>query len=65
MERPLTIWLLAGCLLYGLGCTVTLFFFFRGSVPQLNERVWPWPVIFLWPLLLLWPLRKFFSRREE
>lgn len=42
--------------IYGLGCLLALLFFIFGSVPALNERNWPWPVIFFWPLLVFWPL---------
>jgi len=33
-----------------------MWFFLAGRTPALNERNWPWPVIFLWPLLVLWPI---------
>jgi len=42
--------------MYGFGCFSTMVFFMVGRTPALNERNWPWPVIFLWPLLLLWPI---------
>jgi hypothetical protein len=42
--------------IYGSGCALMLWFFMVGRTPALNERNWPWPVIFLWPLLAFWPV---------
>ncbi|MEI6196212.1 MAG: hypothetical protein WCS42_17970 [Verrucomicrobiota bacterium] len=42
---------------YGSGCCLALLFFLTGRSPALIEnRNWPWPIIFLWPLLMLWPV---------
>ena len=47
--------ILAG--VYILGCFFFMLFFLLGRWPALiEERSWPWPVIFLWPLLALWPV---------
>ncbi|HEV2695441.1 MAG TPA: hypothetical protein VG347_21275 [Verrucomicrobiae bacterium] len=42
--------------IYGCGCVLMMWFFIAGRISSLNERNWPWPVIFLWPLLALWPV---------
>jgi len=47
---------LIGFAAYWLGCALTMVFFMVGRTPTLNERNWPWPVVFLWPLLALWPI---------
>ena len=53
-EPVITFYIYSG--VYGLGCFFTMAFFFLGRIPVLNERNWPWLVIFLWPMLVLWPV---------
>jgi hypothetical protein len=42
--------------IYSFGCLFMLVYFLIGRTPALNERSWPWPVVFLWPLLVFWPV---------
>ena len=42
--------------IYGLGCFCMMVFFIVGRAPALNEKNWPWPVVFVWPLLVFWPV---------
>jgi hypothetical protein len=48
--------------IYSLGCFFMMVNFLIGRTPALNERPWPWPVIFLWPLLVLWPIHALAGR---
>ena len=54
-------------LVYGAGCILMMGFFLTGRMTALNERNWPWPVVFLWPLLAFWPvhaLAGYYIRRK-
>jgi len=50
----ISFWIFFG--IYSFGCFFTMVYFLVGRTPVLNERSWPWPVIFLWPLLVFWPI---------